>query len=307
MTKQILVTHSDFDGAACAVVFKTWFPDGVYYSENYDTVDNRIRDILEDSLPDELYIADISPQDQQVISLLTFVNQTTSCKVFLFDHHKTAMGLAEYGYAAKIDLSICGAQLMYDWLTDNKFDYLSTPMPNLTPLSTLVWHANDYDLWIHQHPLSNTLNQLLRSIGFDRFVTRFTDDPSPQLRPYEKLLIELEQEKQDQYIQEVIEHSTEWFSDSQDRSYALCFAEQYHSQLGHTILEDQDLEHADYVIMVDLKNRRVGLRSRQNGVDVSEIAKAFDGGGHQAAAGFQLSPLILAQLNELLFGKDSES
>ncbi|MCL4441069.1 MAG: DHHA1 domain-containing protein, partial [Firmicutes bacterium] len=60
-------------------------------------------------------------------------------------------------------------------------------------------------------------------------------------------------------------------------------------------------------IMVDLKNRRVGLRSRQNGVDVSEIAKAFDGGGHQAAAGFQLSPLILAQLNELLFGKDSES
>ncbi len=294
---KILVTHSDFDGAACAVVFKTWFPEGTYYSENYDTVDNRLRDILEGTLPDELYIADISPQDEKIVSLLTYVNTTSKCKVYLFDHHKTAMGLREYSWATRLDSSKCGALLLYEWLMVN----VRSSAYN-AQVGGLIWHANDYDLWKHEDPHSNTLNQLLRCLGFDRFVTRFWNNPDPKIRSSEKLLIELETDKQDTYIQEVIEHSTDWFSDSQDRHYALCFAEQYHSQLGHTILENQDLDECDYVMIVDLKFRRVGLRSRQNGVDVSEIAKQFGGGGHQAAAGFQLSPLIIGQLNTFMFG-----
>jgi len=299
VSKQILVTHSDFDGAACAIVFKTWFPEGTCYSENYDTVDNRLRDILQnDILPDQLYIADISPQDVEVISLLTFINQTTNCKVHLFDHHKTAMGLCEYSWAIRLDSSKCGALLLFDWIMRNRIASRLTE-----DIEKLVWHANDYDLWKHEDPHSNTLNQLLRCLGFDRFVERFYWNSSLQLSEAEELLIELEQEKQDQYIQEVMERSTEWFSDSQDRPYALCFDEQYHSQLGHAILENQELDECEYVVMVDLKDRRVGLRSRKNGVDVSEIAKRYGGGGHQAAAGFQLSPLIIGKLNTLLFGE----
>jgi uncharacterized protein len=297
MAKQILVTHSDFDGAACAIVFKTWFPEGTYYSENYDTVDNRLKEILEYSLPDELYIADISPKDRGVIDLLTFANRTTPCKIYLFDHHKTAMHLDQYTWATRLNSSKCGAQLLINWLFVNR-----EAQGGLTEhLEQLVWHANDYDLWKHENPKSTELNKLLWCLGFERFVNRFVAVPTTELKSSEKLMIAIEQEKQALYIREVIEHSTDWFSDSQDRPYALCFAEQYHSQLGHTILESPDLDDCEYVMMVDLKGRRVGLRSRQNGIDVSEIAKQFSGGGHQAAAGFQLCPLLIGQLNDFLF------
>jgi phosphoesterase RecJ-like protein len=53
----------------------------------------------------------------------------------------------------------------------------------------------------------------------------------------------------------------------------------------------------DFVLLLTEKDGQLdgSLRSVAPGVDVSQIAKLFDGGGHEAAAGFQLSGASLAQ------------
>jgi Predicted phosphohydrolase (DHH superfamily) len=144
---KVLITHNDFDGVTCAILFKIIHPNGTYYLENYDTVDNRIKQVLEER-PDFLYITDISPQSEEVIELLNKFGN-----VRLFDHHKTALHLNNLPWAT-VDTTKCGAYLFYEYL-------LSFPKTEpLTMWRELVFCANDYDLWLHFDPHSKVLNLL---------------------------------------------------------------------------------------------------------------------------------------------------
>lgn len=155
---KVLITHNDFDGVTCAILFKVIHPNGTYYLENYDTVDNRIKQVLEER-PDFLYITDISPQSEGVIELL---NQFG--RVRLFDHHKTALHLNDYQWAT-VNTSKCGAYLFYDYLTGIS--------KRIVDWHELVECANDHDLWIRSNPHSATLNSLLYAVGQERFIRRF--------------------------------------------------------------------------------------------------------------------------------------
>ncbi|MGB9885850.1 MAG: DHH family phosphoesterase [Moorellales bacterium] len=264
MSKAVLITHNDFDGTVCAILFKAVYPDGVFYLENYDTVDERIKQVLEEK-PTLLYITDISPQSEEVIEQL---DEYWYDKVFLVDHHKTALHLNSFDWAY-VRTDSCAARLFKRTLELGRG-------PS-TPYGKLVFHANDYDLWLHQDPHSAVLNSLLYAIGHERFINRFLQNPSVELTETEKYLLEIEQEKEAKYIQEAVEAAKVY------GSFAVTFAERLASQIGQKMLETYPV---DVAVIVNAQKGVVSLRSKE--ADISAFAKALGGGGHPKAAGFTL-------------------
>jgi len=62
------------------------------------------------------------------------------------------------------------------------------------------------------------------------------------------------------------------------------------SELGHALAPEHPFAAVWYEIVRDGEAQiRVSLRSNKNGVDVSEVAKRYGGGGHKHAAGFTVS------------------
>lgn len=279
--KRILVTHNDFDGVTCAILFKACLPEGggdVYF-EDYKTVNGRLRQVMNDYPDTLIYITDISPENDSEL-----IEQLDSRSVWLFDHHKTALYLQLHPWA-RVDTSMCGAMLFWRWLAAYSGREIAA---NAAKYESLIWHANDYDLWKHESPLSKEINKLLYIYGRERFIQRFLDTPEPEpLLKEEILMLQLEQEKEDRYIQDVIDRGISPRWDAEGRPFALVFAERYSSQLGHAILAKYPMA-IDYVAIVNFLYGTVGLRSRKGEVDVSDIAKRYGGGGHPGAAGFPL-------------------
>jgi oligoribonuclease NrnB/cAMP/cGMP phosphodiesterase (DHH superfamily) len=263
----VLVTHNDFDGITCAVLFKATWPDGKVYITNYDEVDRVIREACKE--PGILFITDISPQSEDVARLLA-----ARGRVQLFDHHKTALWLSIYPYAC-IDTEMCGARLFYE--------FHRPACPVMDDYAELVWHANDYDLWRHESPHSAVLNRLLHVLGHEKFIERFLQNPTVKLTGQEQYLMDIEAGREQRYIDEAVKTAVVY--NSLTPSCAIVFAEQYISQVGHKLLETYPV---DVAVIVNVQKNTVSLRSRDKGVDVSEIAKALGGGGHPTAAGFML-------------------
>ena len=279
-----LITHNDFDGVTCAVLFKAVWPDGKVYFEDYKTINDRLWQVVRDNPKDtEIYITDICPENNpELVNLLEGMDH-----LLLFDHHKTALPFDEYSFA-HVKTGVCGAALFYEFLV---FHYPKI----MLSFEKLVWYANDYDLWKHESPLSKQINKLLYLYGRDRFIQRFLDSPDPKCwMPGEELLLELEQERQDRYIQEVIDTTPKIYFDEFGRYHKIAYAEQYTSELGHSMLKKHP--EIDFVIIINLRNWTASLRSRPGGVDVSEIAKRKGGGGHLAAAGYTLPENFIAEL-----------
>lgn len=272
---KVLITHNDLDGCVCAILFKTVFSDGVYYLENYDTVDERIKKALENN-PEILYITDISPSEEvaKIVNCHSFYCEGSEVyqKVFLFDHHKTALDLRNYLWA-QVDPAYCGARLFYE--------YLKRYQPVLYPYGELVWYANDYDLWHHKSSHSAVLNSLLYTIGHERFINRFLQNPSVELAEAEKYLLEIEKEKEEKYVQEAVE-ATKVFD-----TFAITIAERYTSQIGQKMLEVYPI---DIAVIINARKGTVSFRSKET--DVSTLAKNFGGGGHPKSAGFTLPKFL---------------
>ena len=296
---KVLITHSDLDGVTCAILFKVIYPDGKYYLENYDTVDDRIKKVLEEK-PKQIFITDISPS-QEVAQLLD-EEYPTEQKVFLFDHHKTALDLNKYPWAT-IDTSKCGAVLFYIFLKCwNSSGYMSQ---TLEQYIALVLHTNNYDLWIRPARHFAVINSLLCTIGHDRFINRFLHNPSVELTETEQYLLQIEKEKEEKYVQEAVGagmlyESPACLSARLTGRFAVTAAERYTSEIGHKMLEILPI---DVAVIVNAQKGIVSLRSKE--ADVSIIAKALGGGGHPRAAGFMLPKRFLLE-NEialLLMGK----
>lgn len=290
--KSVLITHNDFDGVVCAVLFKSAYPDATYYLEDYGTVDERIKQVLDEE-PDVLYITDISPCDEAVLKALDifYFNVEKEFALVLLDHHKTAIKRLEQYPWAVASIHQCGARMLFSHFAHVGLPPLANTNRSLfADYSELVYHANDYDLWHHESPHSSVLNSLVYVLGQERFINRFLENPSVGLTETEKLMLEIEAEKQEQYIREAAKNAV--FYPELKRFggpvVAVVFAEKYISQLGEFLL-NMDMSpnsKADIAAIVNAQKGTVSLRSKT--WDVSIIAKACGGGGHEKAAGFEL-------------------
>ena len=290
----VLITHNDLDGIGCDVVFRKQFSGDsvlklISYHEDYNTIDARIKNVIQNDQPERIYITDISPRDPEVIAMLAEYAKEHS--VDLFDHHETAQTrFLDYPWARYCS-NQCGT-LMFE----QYFAFMGESNYDLHAFAVLV---DDYDRWVKSDPASDQLNQLLFFLGKEAFIARCLKKKHPAY-------IDLQEEDKLKTYSEMIDRQVEErlnkviFTPIGQYHAAVLFDHQYQSQLGEAARR-RGID-ADFLIVIDVSDRKASLRALRDGIHVGNIAKEFyKGGGNEKAAGFQITSLTQLEILNVIF------
>lgn len=273
-SNSIMFSHNDLDGIGGGILFKAALGSNaeVHYC-GYHNVDERINrrlDELETStdLP-FIVIADLGITEATAERL----DRYQGGKRWL-DHHATNVDLASRFDWATIDIETSGTLLVFD-----EFENIPRTFMNFAML------VDDYDLWKHIHPDSKQLNRLFFIQGIKRFEDRCLTARTPhKIYDIDKIVLELEDEKIDRYINK-LEKSITLYELHGDQKFGIAFADQYQSETAHELIGRLDLA---AIALIDANGKKVSFRSEPN-FDVGSIAKRLNGGGHKNAAGCEFN------------------
>ena len=162
---------------------------------------------------------------------------------------------------------------------------------------TWLWHTKYQDIAPKQW------NDLLYAIGIDKFVLyvhkMLNNNQQYEhfniLEPEQKLL-ELRQLEINQYIFKKNKELKKY--NLLGLTMGVVFADQYHSELGNRLNELNP--QLDLIAIVDMSGK-ISFRTIHDDVDVSAIAKYFNGGGHPKASGCSIKHFLLDQCLSKIF------
>jgi oligoribonuclease NrnB/cAMP/cGMP phosphodiesterase (DHH superfamily) len=266
-----LITHTDLDGAACAIV-GTIAGFGTIIHANYDDVDEKIADAL-DATDGPVYLADISPQN---------IGDAAWVRLIIYDHHKNSdfPARVEAGTArGAFDASKCGARILAEAVGVRSLD-----------VARMLNIVEAWDLWLLKSPWREEAERWQRVfsfIGMERFLhRRGADAPDGMgllacLDDEEERLSALLAEHDEAYIASRVRAAVAGI-DAEGRSYRWVHASRCTSEIGQQISRD-----ADYGAVIVIEYGKVELRSTGS-CNVGAIARARGGGGHDRAAGYLL-------------------
>lgn len=280
MSRTIIYHANCTDGFCAAWLLHGAFPSAEFVPANYGDVPPAVNG-------KEVVIADFS-YPAAVLKAMASVAES----VIVFDHHKTAAGLVDihdYDGTGKLliefDQSKSGARLVWEFLCANHMlaDELHTHYADEP--HWLVGYTEDRDLWRWALPNSQAINAAIRSYPFAFDVW----NELSKLAPQNQLVVEGEAiaRYRQQLVDQHVRHARmTWFS-GYEVPFVQCTISELYSDIAGQLAED----HAFAVCYVDAADqgfRLLSLRSRNDGIDVSEIAKQFGGGGHRNASGCKL-------------------
>lgn len=261
----LCVYHADCnDGFAAALA--VWLQHG----DSYMYKPAHYGDTPSDYAGRDVIIVDFSYKRKE----LEKINEKAS-SLIVIDHHKSAQNELEGLDYCLFDMEQCGAVLTYQYLF--RMDFL--PM--------LFKYIQDRDLWQWELPNSRQISAGLQVI--DRtFVEwkKYLDDDYliSKLLPKGEVISKYQKNCIDKAL------AREWDTISLAGYTVPCLNT---THLVSEIVGKMAKEAPFAVGYFDLPGKRVySLRStKESGVDVSEIASIYGGGGHRHAAGFSL-PLL---------------
>lgn len=282
-----VITHTDLDGAVCALLGSvTWDELEIIYC-NYKSVDDVVKEAVKNN-DSEIYITDICPSES-VCKIIDENEKKFPNRIFLFDHHKSKSFVKDYDWA-KFDEDKCGAELFYEFLIKKRIDVkLYWGFVQIAKVRD-TWQTSHY-LW----DLSNDLSTLLIALGRDRFIRRFRSQPIPQLGKLETAICQIKTEENERYVK-----SSQYYEyEIGKEKYFVVFGDKLPSEIGHYILSQ---EKGPIVSVVSLRHAKVELRSLGN-IDVGQLAKQFhpNGGGHVKAGGFPLTDDKIKRILDIIF------
>lgn len=194
--------------------------------------------------------------------------------ILVLDHHETARKeLAGLDYCL-FDMDRSGAELAWAW---------ACARANETTFKApwLVRYVADRDLWRWKLPNSRAVNAALRSypLTFDAWDALYRANPKAEyLVPDGEAILRAE-------AMAVATHVARAREIELDGHKILAVnASGLHSEIAGALAEGRPFG-AVWFERDGL--RQWSLRSREGGIDVSEIARAHGGGGHKQAAGFE--------------------
>jgi oligoribonuclease NrnB/cAMP/cGMP phosphodiesterase (DHH superfamily) len=276
LAETILVTHKGcMDGSGCALVFLKaggkkenirFVPAGMverFVKEEPEIQGNRF-----------LLFADIGFVDPKYVDIL---EKRGNCVVL--DHHKTSLFMQGRSWCL-IDAvdggTACGCEMLRR--------YLEVEDEGIKFLCRVI---DDHDRWKLKEPQSQDLAMLSVFLGQKIFIEWFQgrDFADGLFTKTDLDIMAVLKERRDENIANAIKHvikrEVAWGDKTAKVGYIVT------SEMNTSLLMNKVLEahpELDAAALLDFSKTQVSLRSR-NGYDVSEMAKYFGGGGHNAAAG----------------------
>jgi uncharacterized protein len=301
MPKVKLFTHTDLDGYGCRILAER-FVGIVFESVDVTHVDNHeVNDKIMEFINSGLYenydlilITDISV-NEKVAKLLDILFEEEKIKdLALLDHHKTALFLNDYEWAEVRlyhpifpNIAESGTSLLYS--------YLQTAWNASYSIRDFVFveMVRKYDTWEWQTKYNDIipkrLNDLFLIYRGERFVkhishylNRVIDEIFGET---ENLLLDLEQERIDDYVKSKSKGARLVHVDKY--KVLVVGADKYHSELGNRLA--QKFPEADLVAIIDINQKKMSFRTIKEGIDLSEFAKRYGGGGHAKSSGAPLN------------------
>lgn len=303
-----LFTHTDLDGVGCAILGLLAFNDIDIEYCDYIDVNDIIGRFVNDNMYDKydkIFITDISVNEEVAKGIN---NLKDRCKFNLIDHHKTAEWLNKYSwcYVDEYAKGLRGTRLASG--TSLFFDRIQSSIPKykIRPVAELVEIIRKYDTWEWKESASlipKQWNDLFIILGRDRFIETTLDKLlyyDIEFRSTDKLLLELEQEKIDRYIESMRGNIIKSVILEGKYSMGIVFADKYTSELANSLLLDN--YSMDIIAIVDLNKLTISYRTIKNGINLgTEVASIYGGGGHPKAAGSQIEKDIRDEVANIIF------
>lgn len=263
----VLYHGSCQDGFASAWAIKKYFNTDsiefvpVNYGEEppYDKLKGR-----------KAYIVDFSYKRDQMLKICELTTRT-----IIIDHHKTAQkeleGLEHQNLTLIFDMTKSGASLTWEHLNVGAFK-----------IPWIIQYIQDRDLWAWELPNSKAINAAIRSYGYDFENMDYwasLPEPSDLLISEGSAILRYQDEIINTHVKNAVEVDF-------DGHKVLCVnSTTLISEIGQQLATSRPFG-MSYFIRADGK-KIYSLRSDNNGLDVSVIAKNHGGGGHKNAAGFE--------------------
>lgn len=273
----LIISHkADPDGVTPIVLSKLVFKDFKYILADIDEVDKFVMD----NIDEEIIVVDLNISEETANYILN-----NNKNVLVFDHHLSNKDMNKYSFIKVVDvdgIKQSGTTLYYKFLLEK----YNNDLLNKDVTKKLVEHVrtmDTYDFSITSKEEANNIVVLFKIYGRELFIDKFYNViiNSNELYSMEDLnLIELENLRIKRYIEEkeIIEISLD------NKKVGVVFAERNMSELGNYLVNKYD--YLDYIILINV-DKSISYRGN-NKVDLSVIAKQYNGGGHFNAAG---SPL----------------
>lgn len=181
-TKVVFISHNDLDGAGEIIVGRNYFKDCKYFTVANASVDKVTKLVL--FAPDyadreAIFITDCSVTDPKVISYIDFnCSGKTGRKVFLFDHHGTALFLNQHNWANVTQVEgVSGTKLFWQFMEELVCDAL--PTDRFMKLDNLVNAISEWDTWMWTktgNMIPKKLAALFDKTGIEYFLSKYVGD-----------------------------------------------------------------------------------------------------------------------------------
>lgn len=272
--KRILITHTDLDGAGCAILFKRRYPDITVEFHDYDTIDRISKDLWDcRNQYDEIYFADITPNEEYGRKMLGDERFT------FIDHHITREYLHNMAYNRVVyDTDYCAT-----YLTAN---YLDLNIIHVGKNRDFVLAVDAYDTWKLDSPYRDiglNLNLLFNYYGMDEFVEQFGAIRKFTTKEY--TILEVLKKIDRDYLTEKLKQGR-MKTDKNGYIYFEVYTAEKGGNLGILVDDPRFPAECEYVKVINLNDLTVGLYAKD--FDVSRIAELSGGGGHRGAAGYEI-------------------
>jgi len=160
---------------------------------------------------------------------------------------------------------------------------------------TWRWNYDKNGLFASSYYEPQQLNSLLYLLGKDRFINRFREIPDMRLTSSEKTMLEIEEERNQRYIERKIESMQKMTIEGYNAGVVV--AERCVSDLGNQMCK----LNPDIDIAVIIGSNAVSFRAIKDDIDVSKLANMYGGGGHHKASGAPLPEDMLQSMVKLIF------
>lgn len=297
MTKKAYVLHHTMcpDGLTAASVMASYLEESGNIVEVH-AADYLSSNFLPESNDGDIYILDFCFK-QDILNHLSAKNPDH--KIIVLDHHKSIMDeLKGFEAPANVtlifDLKKSGCRLAWD------FCY-----PQMPPCS-MVKYVEDRDLWLFLYPETSYFTAYLDevSLTFSAYKAFYLEQLSNGSL-VEKAVLEGKL-KRDRFMASCLKIANEAYPIYIDgvKGLAVCANNEFHSDVGNLLAKASGTFGICWHVRPD-SLVKCGIRSV--GMNVSEIARRFGGGGHPFSSAFRGKGFMLLQLQNAFLYSKSES